>query len=85
MGFPSRILIADEVGLGKTVQAGLVISETLHRLSTAHVLIVAPAGLRSQWRDELRERLGIEARLLDSLTLRNSSGPVRAIPGRQNR
>ena len=48
-GLASRILIADEVGLGKTIQAGLIISERLARRPEARVLVVAPAGLREQW------------------------------------
>jgi len=55
-GDACRVLIADEVGLGKTIQAGLIIAETLARTPDARVLIVAPAGLREQWRDELQSR-----------------------------
>lgn len=72
-GLASRVLIADEVGLGKTVQAGLIINETLLRTPDAHVLIVTPAGLRAQWRDELHERLALEASILDSNALARQS------------
>ena len=72
-GLASRVLIADEVGLGKTVQAGLVINETLLRTPDAHVLIVTPAGLRAQWRDELHERLALDASILDSSALARHS------------
>ena len=65
-GLASRVLIADEVGLGKTVQAGLVISEILMRRPDARVLVVAPAGLREQWQAELGERFGLGSTLLDS-------------------
>ena len=65
-GLAARILIADEVGLGKTVQAGLVISEILTRRPDARVLVVAPAGLREQWQAELGERFGLGSTLLDS-------------------
>jgi len=68
-GLSSRILIADDVGLGKTVQAGLVISEVLRRTSAAHVLVVTPAGLRGQWRDELAGRLGLDGCVIDSAAL----------------
>jgi superfamily II DNA or RNA helicase len=64
-----RGLIADDVGLGKTVQAGLIVNELLSRRPESHVLIVTPAGLRAQWRDELRERLRIDAAIVDSLAL----------------
>ena len=48
-GQAARILIADEVGLGKTIQAGLIVAETLARRGDAHVLVLCPAGLREQW------------------------------------
>jgi superfamily II DNA or RNA helicase len=44
-GLSSRLLIADEVGLGKTVQAGLIVSEIVLRRPDGHILIVTPAGL----------------------------------------
>ena len=79
-GLSSRILIADEVGLGKTVQAGLVISEVLHRTPAAHVLVVTPAGLRGQWRDELSERLGLDGCVIDSAALARYGGPSTGNP-----
>ena len=60
-----RILIADEVGLGKTIQAGIVIAETLARESSARVLVIAPGALRDQWERELADRFGIAATLAD--------------------
>jgi superfamily II DNA or RNA helicase len=68
-GHASRILIADEVGLGKTVQAGLVIGEILERSGSGRVLIIAPASLREQWRTELEHRLGLAGWLADSTSL----------------
>lgn len=68
-GLAARILIADEVGLGKTIQAGLIISELLERRPAAHVLVVTPAGLRHQWQSELRERFTLDATLLDSASI----------------
>ena len=61
-----RFLIADDVGLGKTIQAGLIVAETVTRTPDARVLIVAPAGLRDQWRDELRSRFSLHPELLDA-------------------
>ncbi|MBI3048824.1 MAG: DEAD/DEAH box helicase [Acidobacteria bacterium] len=61
-----RFLLADAVGLGKTIQAGLMIAETLARRPDARALVVAPAGLRDQWREELRGRFGVDAAILDS-------------------
>lgn len=64
-----RVLIADAVGLGKTIQAGLVIAEVHRRAAAARTLIVVPAALRDQWIDELRSRFRIESRAADRQTL----------------
>lgn len=48
-----RMLVADAVGLGKTIQAGLVLAELACRNPSLRALIVTPAGLRAQWRHEL--------------------------------
>jgi len=61
-----RILIADEVGLGKTIQAGLIVAETMMRTPDARVLIVSPAGLRDQWDDELRARFSLHPEVFDA-------------------
>ena len=55
-GHASRFLLADEVGLGKTIQAGLMLAELRQRGWCEHALIVTPAGLRQQWAEELRHR-----------------------------
>jgi superfamily II DNA or RNA helicase len=69
-GAGSRLLLADEVGLGKTIQAGLVASELIARGSIERVLVLAPAGLRDQWAQELGERFSIDAALVDAQMLR---------------
>ncbi|WP_165435764.1 SNF2-related protein [Micromonospora violae] len=51
-----RGILADEVGLGKTVEAGLVIKELMLRGLAQRILIICPAPLRDQWRDELRDK-----------------------------
>ena len=61
----TRILLADEVGLGKTIQAGLILSELRARGLVDRALILAPAGLRETWATELRDRFGVEADVLD--------------------
>ena len=54
-----RLLLADGVGLGKTIEAGLVIAELIARRRAHRVLIVSPAGpLLQQWSDEMRLRFG---------------------------
>jgi hypothetical protein len=65
-----RLLLADDVGLGKTIQAGLVISELLARGAIDRVLILTPAGLREQWMQELSERFAIDAAAVDGRVLR---------------
>jgi superfamily II DNA or RNA helicase len=69
-GLGTRVLLADEVGLGKTVQASLVFAELLARGRASRVLILAPAGLRDQWAAELAERFAIEAPVADASGLR---------------
>jgi superfamily II DNA or RNA helicase len=68
-GLAVRLLIADEVGLGKTVQAGLILSETLERDADAHALVVTPAALRHQWAAELHSRFGLAPVVLESRAL----------------
>ena len=58
-GHASRLLLADEVGLGKTIQAGLMLAELRHRGWCDRALIITPAGLRQQWADELRQRFDL--------------------------
>lgn len=56
----ARILIADEVGLGKTIEAGLIWTELEARHEADRVLIVCPSGLVDKWRDEMSERFGFD-------------------------
>lgn len=78
-----RVLIADEVGLGKTIQASVVIAE-LHRLRpSATTLVMVPAALRDQWQDELRERFDLNVNLVDRTRLENdSAGNWQRVAGR---
>ncbi len=61
----TRLLLADAVGLGKTIQAGLLLSELRERGWIEHALIVCPAGLRDTWARELATRFDISATILD--------------------
>ena len=65
----TRVLLADAVGLGKTIQAGLILSELRERGWIEHALIVCPAGLRGTWARELRERFNITADVLDQASI----------------
>ena len=69
-GMGSRVLLADEVGLGKTIQAGLVCAELLARDAIHRILVLTPAGLREQWRQELEGRFSIAATTVDAPALR---------------
>ncbi len=64
------ILIADEVGLGKTIEAGLIWTELRAREEARRLLVVCPAMLRDKWRDELFKRFGVRAELVDANGLR---------------
>ena len=54
-----RAILADEVGLGKTIEAGLVLSELRMRGLADRVLVVTPAGLVGQWREELERKFAL--------------------------
>src|SRR2546425_3975202 len=54
-----NLLIADDVGLGKTIEAGLIVTELLLRRRIQRVLILTPASLRLQWRDEMWEKFAL--------------------------
>lgn len=60
-----RLLIADEVGLGKTIEAGLIWTELDQRVGVNRALVVCPSSLVHKWRDELRRRFDREVRILD--------------------
>lgn len=66
----ARLLIADEVGLGKTIEAGLIWTELEARQEADRVLIVCPSGLLNKWREEMMDRFEFEVTELDGLTLK---------------
>lgn len=59
-----RYLLADEVGLGKTIEAGLILRELKVRGLVKRILVVAPAGLTSQWVSEMQTHFGESFRLV---------------------
>lgn len=58
--FHGRALLCDEVGLGKTIEAGMLIKEYLMRGMVKNVLVLTPAPLVSQWKEEMQAKFGIE-------------------------
>ena len=66
-----NLLIADDVGLGKTIEAGLVIEEMILRHRVRSVLVVTPASVQTQWRDQMRDKFGLEFRIVDTDLLRD--------------
>jgi len=72
--YRGRVLLADEVGLGKTVEAGMVLKEYALRGMAERILILVPASLVGQWRDEMAAKFGIECATSHDALLR--SDPV---------
>jgi superfamily II DNA or RNA helicase len=71
LGMPRvNLLVADDVGLGKTIEAGLVVQELLLRHRARTVLVTCPASLCVKWRDEMAEKFGLEFRIVDSDAVR---------------
>jgi superfamily II DNA or RNA helicase len=58
--YRGRVLLADEVGLGKTIEAGMVVKEYMLRGMAERLLILVPAALVGQWREEMAEKFGID-------------------------
>ncbi|MFG2137819.1 DISARM system SNF2-like helicase DrmD [Streptomyces sp. NPDC048650] len=61
-----NLLLADDVGLGKTIEAGLVVQELLLRGRARRTMVVCPAGLTLKWRDEMAEKFGLEFTIVDA-------------------
>lgn len=71
-----RALLADEVGLGKTIEASMLVKEMLLRGMANRVLILVPSALVGQWTEELREKFQIAARSTDQPAFRGKSGAL---------
>ncbi len=66
----ANMLLADDVGLGKTIEAGLVIQELLLRHRARSAIIVCPAGLVIKWQEELRDKFGLQFEIVNSETMK---------------
>ena len=69
MNYPHRFLLCDEVGLGKTIEAGMIIKELRARGLARRVLILAPAGIQRQWQFELKTKFNETFSIFNKLTL----------------
>ena len=69
--FRGRVLLADEVGLGKTIEAGMVLKEYLLRGMVESVLVLTPASLVGQWREELETKFDIACATTHDALLRS--------------
>jgi len=66
LGSPyQRLLIADEVGVGKTIESGIIYTELLSRSNLRNVLIVCPSSLRYKWQSEMKKRFNEDFPLID--------------------
>ncbi|MHC5039835.1 MAG: DEAD/DEAH box helicase, partial [Planctomycetota bacterium] len=65
-----RLLIADDVGLGKTIEAGLALAEWDRRGKASRFLVVCPASMTEVWRETLRTRFGLKTNRFDTDALR---------------
>lgn len=79
-----RLLIADEVGLGKTIEAGHIMLELKARNELKNVLVVCPNGLRNKWQGELEDRFGLSFQIFEKKDelrneLKSHNGKARGI------
>jgi superfamily II DNA or RNA helicase len=74
---PVRLLIADDVGIGKTIEAGLIAKELLERAEVERLAVLCPPHLAEQWQKELAEKFHIEAELVLPSTVKRLERPCR--------
>lgn len=67
----ANLLIADDVGLGKTIEAGLVVEEMILRQRVRTVLIICPSSIQIQWQEQLHEKFGLNFDIVDSNYVRH--------------
>jgi superfamily II DNA or RNA helicase len=74
----ANLLIADDVGLGKTIETGLVAQEMILRQRARRIIVVVPADLTTKWKREMAEKFGLDFHIVDTQSikeLRRSHGP----------
>jgi N12 class adenine-specific DNA methylase len=77
------VILADEVGLGKTIEAGLLIAQRWAERKR-RILVITPANLRKQWHQELSDKFGLAAMILEAKSFRlatkkGSANPFEAV------
>lgn len=75
-----NLLISDEVGLGKTIEAGILIMEELTEDVNAKIIILCPAFLREKWYQELSEKFLLESQIYDGKTVIDSMTNIVILP-----
>ena len=80
-----RLLISDDVGIGKTIEAGLIAAELLAQGSAQRLAVLCSPALAEQWQGELRSKFGIDAELVLASTVTRlerdlAAGPVAVRP-----
>jgi SNF2 family DNA or RNA helicase len=60
-----NLFIADDVGLGKTIEAGLIVGELLMRKKVREIVVACPPSMLLQWQEELEQRFGRHFEILD--------------------
>jgi len=68
----ANLLLADDVGLGKTIEAGMVIQELLLRHRARTVIVVCPAGLCVKWQQEMHDKFGLDFTIVNSETMKDA-------------
>ncbi len=66
----TNLLLADDVGLGKTIEAGLVVQELLLRHRARTAIVVCPPSLALKWQDEMRDKFGLDFTIINSEMMR---------------
>jgi len=82
-----RLLLADDVGLGKTIEAGLILTELINQRRIRRVLIISPASIQIQWQEEMSEKFNLNFKIIDRETafkikkeLGMDTNPWRTVP-----
>ncbi len=82
-----RLLLADDVGLGKTIEAGLILTELINQRRIRRVLIISPASIQIQWQEEMSEKFNLNFKIINRDTafkikkeLGMDTNPWRTVP-----